>query len=70
MVRDHERTGARTAFAPIDGDEVDAAGAGRHELREVGPESGVADRRLVEFGHHRKVDGTVLLKGLVEIGLG
>ena len=46
MVRDHERTGARAAFAPIDGDEVDAAGAGRHALREVGPEGGVADRRL------------------------
>ena len=46
MVRDHERTGARAAFATIDGDEVDAAGAGRHALREVGPEGGVADRRL------------------------
>ena len=34
------------AFAPIDGDEVDAAAAGRHQLREVGPEGGVADRRL------------------------
>ena len=46
MVRDHERTGARAAFAPIDGDEVDAAGAGRPALREVGPDSGVADRPL------------------------
>ena len=46
MIREHERTGASAAFAPIDGDEIDAAGAGRHQLREVGPEGSVADRRL------------------------
>ena len=46
MIREHERPGARAAFAPIDGDEIDAAAAGRHQLREVGPEGGVADRRL------------------------
>ena len=32
MIREHERPGARAAFAPIDGDEIDAAGAGRHQL--------------------------------------
>ena len=44
VVREHQRTGARAAFATVDRDEVDAAGTARHQARQILPERRIADR--------------------------
>ena len=46
MVREHERAGARAAFAAVDVAEVDAAQAGRHQRGEVAEQPELPDRRL------------------------
>src|SRR4051794_15478931 len=46
VVGEDERRRPRAALAAVDRDEVDAAVGGRHQVRQLGPEGGLANRRL------------------------